>query len=344
MSEKYFLENTIDLGKPITSICKLNNGYIAISVFTNIIIYDLKNYEIKKTLEGHTDRVTSVCELDDKRIVSGAYDRNLRIWNSTTGVCLRVLAGHDSLVLSVCKLDDGRIVSGSADHTLRIWNSITGVCLHVLEGHTYQVPSVCALSDGRIVSGSYDNTLRLWSSTTGVCLGVLEGHTEWVITVCALSDGRIVSGSRESLRIWNSTGVCLRVLEGHTGWIISMCALSDGGFVSGSQDNTLQIWNSITGDRLHKLTGHRVRTVCSLGDMIVSGSGKHTLQVWNLLLKPKFNDHGESLDQEGNVLPNCPICWDVINGNMLTLNQKLPCGQIFHKKCIEKISHCPICD
>ena len=46
MSEKYFLENTIDLGKPITSICKLKNGYIAISVFTNIIIYDLKNYEI----------------------------------------------------------------------------------------------------------------------------------------------------------------------------------------------------------------------------------------------------------------------------------------------------------
>ena len=67
-----------------------------------------------------------------------------------------------------------------------------------------------------------------------------------------------------------------------------------------------------------------------------------------LLLKPKFNDHGESLDKEGNVLPNCPVCCNVINDNKPRKNQKLPCGEIFHKKCIDKWildckPSCPLC-
>ena len=110
--------------------------------------------------------VHSVCALGVGRIVSGSYDKTLRVWDSSSGACLRVLEGHTSDVSSVCALGDGRIVSGSEDNTLRVWDSSSGPCLRVLERHTRGVLSVRALEDGCIVSGSVDKALRVWDSGT----------------------------------------------------------------------------------------------------------------------------------------------------------------------------------
>jgi len=57
---------------------------------------------------------------------------------------------------------------------------------------------------------------------------------------------------------------------------------------------------------------------------------------------------GESLDRDGNVLPNCPICWNILNVNIVRPHEecrieRLPCGGLFHSKCVEHINICPIC-
>jgi hypothetical protein len=63
---------------------------------------------------------------------------------------------------------------------------------------------------------------------------------------------------------------------------------------------------------------------------------------------------GESLDLDGNTLPNCPLCWNILNINILEISEefkikKLPCGGLFHDKCINTFfreNHtrlCPIC-
>jgi hypothetical protein len=57
---------------------------------------------------------------------------------------------------------------------------------------------------------------------------------------------------------------------------------------------------------------------------------------------------GESLDREGNVLPNCPICWNVLNVNIVGpleeyRIERLPCGGLFHRICLQHINICPIC-
>ena len=57
---------------------------------------------------------------------------------------------------------------------------------------------------------------------------------------------------------------------------------------------------------------------------------------------------GESLDREGNVLPNCPICWNLLNINIVGpleeyRIERLPCGGLFHRKCLVHVNICPIC-
>lgn len=61
---------------------------------------------------------------DGRRIVSGSYDKTLRIWDAETGAAFsEPLIGHSDRVRSVAfSHDSRRIVSGSDDGTLRIWD------------------------------------------------------------------------------------------------------------------------------------------------------------------------------------------------------------------------------
>ena len=51
---------------------------------------------------------------EGRRIVSGSYDKTVRVWDAASGAELACLRGHDSMVTSVAFDREGRrIVSGS---------------------------------------------------------------------------------------------------------------------------------------------------------------------------------------------------------------------------------------
>jgi WD40 repeat protein len=127
--------------------------------------------------------------------------------------------------------------------------------------------------------------------------------------------------------------------------------------VSGSDDKTV-VASKIHSNNKRIFRGHLDSVSCVLKLMdsrVVSGSRDNNLIIWPEhyfdftpppppLPEPTFNKNGESLDQLGNVLPNCAICWEIINGNRPEINKILACGGIFHKKCIRVMTHCPICE
>ena len=146
---------------------------------------------------------------DGKRIISGSYDKTLRLWDVATGQPIGAsLTGHTGAVLSVAFSRDGkRIVSGSDDKTLRLWDVATGQPIGApLTGHTDLVYTVAFGPDGRwIVSSGVDNTLRVWDADSGQPIGPpLTGHTSFVYSVAFSPDGeRIVSGSSDfTVRVW----------------------------------------------------------------------------------------------------------------------------------------------
>jgi hypothetical protein len=62
---------------------------------------------------------------DGRRLVSGSWDKTLRLWDAATGKPIGPpLQGHTNSVTSVAFSPDGRrLVSGSDDNTLRLWDA-----------------------------------------------------------------------------------------------------------------------------------------------------------------------------------------------------------------------------
>jgi hypothetical protein len=59
---------------------------------------------------------------DGRYALSGSTDGTLKLWEISSGLCLRTFAGHGEAVTSVSMSADGRFaLSSSADRTMRVW-------------------------------------------------------------------------------------------------------------------------------------------------------------------------------------------------------------------------------
>jgi len=172
----------------VNSLVVSDKYIISGSYDRTIKIWDLSTFKLVTTLEGHTDIITSLVvssventtDLSDnigkQYIISGSYDKTIKIWDFSTFKLVETLEGHTNWINSVAVSKDNKyIISGSSDDTIKIWDLSTFKLVATLEGHTSAVMSV-AVSDiintpdkfgnniGKqyIISGSDDKTIKIW--------------------------------------------------------------------------------------------------------------------------------------------------------------------------------------
>ena len=91
-----------------------------------------------------------------------------------------------------------------------------------------------------------------------------------------------VSGSQTGSQ-WH----CLHTLTGHSRWVTAVAISPDGQTIaSGGLDDSIKIWNRVTGTLLQTLSGHHKPINCLSispdGQTLVSGSDDDTIKIWHL--------------------------------------------------------------
>lgn len=93
-------------------------------------------YKNIRTLPGHDHSVSAIrfipsgaagAPASGNLLVSASRDKTLRIWDVTTGYCVKTLRGHADWVRDVSPSFDGRwLLSAGTDQTARLWDATSG--------------------------------------------------------------------------------------------------------------------------------------------------------------------------------------------------------------------------
>ena len=150
------------------------------------------------TLSGHSESVNAIAiSPDGETLVSGSYDKTIKIWNLKTGELFKTLLEHKETITSVAITADGEtLASGSFDNTVKIWDLKSGKILRSLNQHQAAVTSIVITPDGdTLISASMDKTIKFWNLKTGELLRTIKADT---LSLTMSTNGKILfSGNQD---------------------------------------------------------------------------------------------------------------------------------------------------
>ncbi|KAJ9149332.1 Nuclear distribution protein PAC1 [Pleurostoma richardsiae] len=216
------------------------------------------DYKNIRTLPGHDHSISAVrfipsgaagAPASGNLLVSASRDKTLRIWDVSTGYCVKTLRGHADWVRDVDPSPDGRfLLSAGNDQTARLWDISTSNPENKLTliGHEHTI-ECCAIAP----PAAYPHLAQL----AGVKKAPPAGSTaEYMAT-----------GSRDkTIRLWDARGTCIKTLVGHDNWVRAL-AFHPGGkyLLSVSDDKSLRCWDL-------SQEGKCVRTLAESHDHFIS--------------------------------------------------------------------------
>lgn len=148
---------------------------------------------------------------DSRRILTGALNGDVDIWDSATGEHLLSFSGHARVVLGVAWSPDGRrAVSCSRDRRAVVWDTETGEALTVFTGRDFYWGDWSPDGDHIVLIDqfSYSGSVRIWNAASGEVYQTLlpDDFSSGTSAVAWSPDGaHIVTFSLDGLgRLWDA--------------------------------------------------------------------------------------------------------------------------------------------
>ncbi|MBI5359814.1 MAG: WD40 repeat domain-containing protein [Planctomycetes bacterium] len=162
----------------------------------------------KTVLRGHHGSITSlVFSSDDKILLSGALDGEIRMWDLEEMAELKVLRGHNDSVNAIALSPDRKtIASVSDDTTVKLWD-VDGKRLKMsIENSGLRARSVAFCNAGKMLAvGATNGLINLFDVATGAEADTLDGHEDVVSSLDAVPGGKVLlSGSFDgTVVVWD---------------------------------------------------------------------------------------------------------------------------------------------
>jgi WD40 repeat protein len=254
------------------------------------------------TLAATGGTVTSIGFVRGNRLVSGAVEQGLQVWDLATDWRLeRVIGSGDEKSAIVDRVNalhfapDGKsLITGGGEPSrsgeLKVWRISDGQLLQeIKEVHSDTVLGLDVTPDGKyLASSAADKFIRIIDLGTGKVVRSLEGHTHHVLSVSWMRDGRtLISGGADNVaKVWDAfAGERKKNIDGFNKEVTAICFVGDTDqAVVCSGDNSV---------RLVKQNGEKVRVfeggtdfmasaaVTFDGKVVIAGGQESILRVWD---------------------------------------------------------------
>ncbi|KIJ60522.1 hypothetical protein HYDPIDRAFT_98506, partial [Hydnomerulius pinastri MD-312] len=214
--------------------------------------------------------------LDGEQIIGGG-DKDIIIWDSSTGEQIGTWEAHGSWITSLSLSRNGTHLATCSheEKTVFVFDITTGEQIAAYE-HDDKVNEIAYSPSGRsIATACRDKKAYLWDAPedpqpTVTPIQTYEWHGNRVFCVAFFPDEQqLVTGSLGGgVRVWNrETGAQIgNVLQGHSDVVWAVDVSPDRRtIVSGSDDNMVRIWDAKTEDRpapIQTYEGHEGWVAC----------------------------------------------------------------------------------
>ncbi|XP_055420876.1 bromodomain and WD repeat-containing protein 3 isoform X1 [Bubalus kerabau] len=297
------------------------------------------------TLRGHSAEISDMAvNYENTLIAAGSCDKVVRVWCLRTCAPVAVLQGHSASITSIqfCPSTKGTtryLTSTGADGTICFWQwhvktmKFKDRPVKFTERSRPGVQISCSsFSSGGmfITTGSTDHVIRIYylGSEIPEKIAELESHTDKVVAVQFCNNGdslRFVSGSRDgTARIWQYQqqewrSIVLDMATKMTGnnmpsgedkvtkLKVTMVAWDryDTTVITAVNNFLLKVWNSITGQLLHTLSGHDdevfVLEAHPFDQRIILSAGHDgNIFVWDLDRGTKIRNYFNMIEGQGH--------------------------------------------
>ena len=245
------------------------------------------NFNCIKTLEGHTEKIVSLIELYSGQIVTGSYDKTIRIWNTNYDK-EDIIIEEKSRILCLLEFEKNSILCGTSNNLINLYNinSLNYEFIYSFIGHTLWVNCLVQINKNYFASASNDTKIKIWDYFNKKCIRTLEGHDDCILSLILLKKSNyLCSGAADlNIRIWDwERNKCLYILKGHEKWVKCLLELNNGIIVSGSDDKKIKIWKDNINIKTIGEHKNSIRSLCQINDdYFASGSFDSTIKIWEI--------------------------------------------------------------
>ncbi|GHO84723.1 WD40 repeat domain-containing protein [Dictyobacter formicarum] len=297
-----------NLASPVSSIQLLawapDSQRLAKATWNNIQILSIPSGKVLATNPlPLTSAIAASWSPDGKQLTTTTNSPGrkpaIAIWSSATGKLVSMYTGYDLWPSLVQFSPDGKrllVVDGYVNPQVQIRDVATGNFIFSYTGVVHGLVSTAAWSpDGKYITSSDENTIQVWSATPGremltyLGLSSLDGNGDYGVAALAYApNGQYIVASgddkKKTIQVWSAKNGA-HILT-RSGVARSLAWSPNSALIASAQtDNTIYIWNALTGQQLLAYKGHQtiIQKVSWSpdGKSLVSADIDGHIQIWD---------------------------------------------------------------
>ena len=222
---------------------------------------------------------------DGISLVSGSYDKTVKLWDVQTGGVVKTFHGHTDNIRSVSISADHTIIaSGSEDKTLRLWDIEIGECRHIIEQPETVYCTRFSPTDPQYLISVSGTTAQHWDTN-----GHKVGPTYIGYQVAFSPDGtQSISRTIEDVIVQDiNSGVAVARFDMSASYFNPCCISPDGRLVAVATSHNVCVWDITSSDPhlVETFVGHTMditSLVFSSTSTLISASQDKLVKFWQI--------------------------------------------------------------